>query len=55
MSEQNDADPIPEDSEEETALDVTEGEESLLSALMFPICVLVGLSIAGILFGIAMI
>ncbi|WP_175282628.1 hypothetical protein [Gluconobacter morbifer] len=51
MNDQND----PEDDvEDEVALDATEETESFFSSIMFPLCVLAGLSILGILVGIAM-
>lgn len=49
MTDQTDID----DAEDEVALDATEEGESLLSSLMLPICILIGLSIVGIVIGIS--
>ncbi|GBR15323.1 hypothetical protein [Gluconobacter frateurii] len=49
MTEQTDID----DPEDEVALDATEDGESLLSSLMLPVCILIGLSIVGIVIGIS--
>ena len=51
MTHQTDTD----DAEDEVALDATEEGESLLSSLMLPICILIGLSIVGIVVGISFI
>ncbi|GFE96627.1 hypothetical protein DmGdi_17000 [Gluconobacter sp. Gdi] len=49
MTDQTDID----DTEDEIALDATQEGESLLSTLMLPLCILVGLSILGILIGVS--
>ena len=49
MTDQADID----DAEDEVALDATEEGESLLSSLMLPVCILIGLSIVGIVIGIS--
>ncbi|GAP24343.1 hypothetical protein [Gluconobacter japonicus] len=49
MTDQTDLD----DAEDDVALDATEEGESLLSSLMLPVCILIGLSIVGILIGLS--